>query len=1018
MDSFLEILLISAVAVPFAAGAGFFALGESRGRARAVVGILAGLLATASSVGVMSSVALGPAAPSVGFAFLGARLGIAADGLGALFAVVACTLWLVTTVYATGYMSHARDRARFFGFFAICVGSAVGIALSANLLTLFIFYEALTLATYPLVVHSGTPAALRGGRTYLYYALGGGAALALGVMWLYAIGGGGDFGVGGILPAGMDAGQAPALVAIFVLLMIGFGVKAALFPAHGWLPAAMVAPAPVSALLHAVAVVKAGVFGIARVVLFVYGPELATDLGVLVPLAGLAGFTLLFASVKALAHDDIKKRLAFSTIGQLSYIVLGIAIGTPVAAAAAIAHLAHHALLKITMFFTAGVLAEELKVYRVSRMDGVGRRMPVTMTAFTVAALGIIGVPPIAGFVSKWGLGLGGLEGGLAWPMVALAVSSILNAAYFLPMIARAWFRPAPDAWPNGEDGRAARRGFEGDRRMVWPLMLTAAAGFALGPLAGLPWSPASLAAAITGAPAKLIVPWRIDGLELDAVGTALLPLVVVCWLAAALSARPVAGWERKRFWVFFALCATGSLGLVWARDPALFYTCFSVMALSAYGLIAHDDTREARQAARTYLAFTVIGEALLLMGVLVGSNGAATFSEVLLGSEWFVLGTTALLIAFLMKIGAVGLGGWMPCAYAEAPPGVAVAVAGVVTSTGIVGMARLLPGGTVDLALWGGALVVIGLAGAFLGVLAGSVQTRSRHVLAYSSTSQFGLMTAGIGVGLMSAELWAAACAAVAVYLVHHGLAKAALFAGDDALQAAGRHRTLVAALAVSALALAGLPFTSGAIAKVALKSVVGDAPEAWAHSLETLMSLAAVGTALVMARFLVVSISNSPATATSRTIARTRVAVLWMLTAFVVGYLWLVRPDVAAYSSHKSLTPYYLWALAWPIALGAALAAGAWALRRTRAAAVLGAIPPGDVWAPVLSRVHRVWEAYDARLAADMPPKAEVPDAGLSNDRALLQRAERAEARLISWPIASAVLVSLAVVVLLLAR
>jgi len=389
-------------------------------------------------------------------------------------------------------MSHAADRARFFGFFSICVGSAIGIALSENLLTFFIFYEILTLATYPLVVHSGTPAALKGGRTYLAYALPAGAALALGVVWLHVLAGPVPFTPGGALPVGLAETHGTQLIIIFALLMLGVGVKAAIFPLHGWLPAAMVAPAPVSSLLHAVAVVKAGVFGVARIVLDVYGP-VAALLGVTVPLAALAAFTIIYGSVRALVQDDLKKRLAFSTVAQLSYVVLGVALLSPLAVAAGIAHLAHHAALKITMFFTAGVVAEEVKAYRVSQFDGLSRRMPLTMAAFSVAALGIVGIPPAAGFTTKWMLGAGALDAGAGWVLAVLAASSVLNAAYFFPIIHRAYFRTPRAEWADGPgSGRA-----EADLRMVVPLIITALAGLLMGIFATTVFSPARWASFI-----------------------------------------------------------------------------------------------------------------------------------------------------------------------------------------------------------------------------------------------------------------------------------------------------------------------------------------------------------------------------------------------------------------------------------------------------------------------------------------------------------------------------------------
>ncbi len=495
--------LLVAVGTPFAVAAAVFAIGERRHTLRGATN-LAGAALTAGAVVACAVSAWqrfggGPFAEG-SIALLDIGFGLRADPLGVVFAVVAGVLWLVTTVYAIGYMSHASDRARFFGFFSICVGSAIGIALSANLLTFFVFYETLTLATYPLVAHSGTPAALRGGRTYLTYALPAGAALAVGVIWLNLIAGPVEFAAGGSLDPALASTHPGSLIVIFALLMFGLGVKAALFPVHGWLPAAMVAPAPVSSLLHAVAVVKAGVFGIARVVLEVYGP-IAHELDLTPYLAALAGFTIIYGSVRALAQDDFKKRLAFSTIAQLSYITLGVALASPIAIAGGIAHLAHHAAMKITMFFTAGAVAEEVKAYRVSEFDGLGRRMPLTMGAFSLAALGIVGVPPIAGFASKWFLGIGALDAGEgAWVIAVLGVSSVLNAAYFFPIMHRAWFRAPKAEWAAGPPPGSA----EGDLRMVVPILVTALIGLVLGIAAGADVSPASWALRI----GMTEVPW------------------------------------------------------------------------------------------------------------------------------------------------------------------------------------------------------------------------------------------------------------------------------------------------------------------------------------------------------------------------------------------------------------------------------------------------------------------------------------------------------------------------------
>ena len=416
----------------------------------------------------------------------GLELVLSADALSVLFVTLSTVLWLVTTVYAIGYLEHSPHRSRFFGFFSICVTATVGLALAGNLMTFVIFYEALTLATYPLVAHRGTPDANRGAHLYLAYTLGGGVLLLVGAVWLQTLAGPVVFTQGGML-SGLAGEHDFQLVAIFLLLLAGLGVKAALVPLHGWLPQAMVAPAPVSALLHAVAVVKAGAFGIVRVVYDVYGVTLAESLGLLAVLAVLASVTIIYGSVRALAQDGLKKRLAYSTVSQVSYIALGASIFGPIATVGGVVHLVHQGVMKITLFFCAGNYAETLGVHRVSQMDGVGRRMPWTTLAFTVGALGMIGVPPVAGFVSKWYLGLGAAEAESYWVLGVLVASSLLNAAYFFPILFRAWFREPPERWP--EEHIPARR-FETSAALLWPPVVTALLALAAGLFAAAPVSP------------------------------------------------------------------------------------------------------------------------------------------------------------------------------------------------------------------------------------------------------------------------------------------------------------------------------------------------------------------------------------------------------------------------------------------------------------------------------------------------------------------------------------------------
>jgi multicomponent Na+:H+ antiporter subunit D len=429
------------------------------------------------------------------FAMLpGVTFMLKADALSVMFAGLSAVLWLLTTIYAVGYLENSPNRSRFFGFFSLCVASTMGIALAGNLFTFFLFYEMLTLSTYPLVVHRGTPAALRAGRNYIVYTLTGGAVLLLAIAWLHGLVGNLEF-----QPTGHFSGSDPAihgsLTIIFILLIAALGVKAAIFPLHGWLPQAMVAPAPVSALLHAVAVVKAGAFGIVRVVYDIYGIEFSAGLGVLEPLAWLAAFTILYGSVRALWQTDLKRRLAFSTISQVSYIVLGVTLLGPVGTAGGLVHLLHQGIMKITLFFCAGNYAETLGVHRIEELNGAGARMPATSVAFTIGAFGMIGAPPLAGFITKWMLGQGALDAGMVWAIPVLLLSSLLNAGYFLPVVFRLWFRPATRDWP------AERRwgGLETHAWLFWPPVITAAMTVAVGLLASMPFSPLSWAELIAG---------------------------------------------------------------------------------------------------------------------------------------------------------------------------------------------------------------------------------------------------------------------------------------------------------------------------------------------------------------------------------------------------------------------------------------------------------------------------------------------------------------------------------------
>lgn len=374
----------------------------------------------------------------------GVPIQLRVDPLGMVFALVASLLWLFTSLYSIGYMRALEEHAqtRYFASFAVAISATLGIAFSGNLLTMYLFYEVLSLSTYPLVTHEQNGEARSSGRKYLAYILGTSIGFALPAMLMtYAAAGTLDFTVGGIL-----AGKAsPQLLAVLLVLFLFGFAKAGLMPFHGWLPAAMVAPTPVSSFLHGVAVVKAGVFAIFRVVFHILGPETlqAAHLGTLI--TTIASVTLLIASMVALTQDSLKRRLAYSTIGQLSYMVLGAGMLSATGMLGGVMHLAMHAFGKITLFFCAGAIYVASKKKYISQMDGLGRRMPVTYLAFALGALSIIGMPPLGGFISKWTLLIGAVEAGQLLLILVLVVSSLLNAAYFFPIIYRGFFLPAAD---------------------------------------------------------------------------------------------------------------------------------------------------------------------------------------------------------------------------------------------------------------------------------------------------------------------------------------------------------------------------------------------------------------------------------------------------------------------------------------------------------------------------------------------------------------------------------------------
>ena len=406
------------------------------------------------------------------YLFPGVAFQFRVDAFGLFFATLASALWIATSVYSIGYMRglQARSQTRFFFCFAWALHGALGIAFASNLFTLFVFYEILTISTFPLVAHKETSEAIRGGRKYLAYLLTGAILVFFSIGVTYGLTGNLNFVAGGFLE---DHCSDNLLRLLFATFIIGFGIKAALMPFHEWLPTAMVAPTPVSALLHAVAVVKAGVFCVLRVVLYVFGPKLLYDLDLWLVLAYFASFTIVVSGMLALAQDNLKKRLAFSTINNLAIIILGAALLSPSAITGGIFHIAAHGFMKITLFFVAGAIYVKTHKENISELDGIGRKMPVTLGSFAIGAMGIAGTPPLAGFISKWYLCLGSLEAKETIFLFVLLVSVLFDIAYFFPIVYNSFFKKSKDEMKPGAQ--------EASMFMVVPIALCAILVFILG---------------------------------------------------------------------------------------------------------------------------------------------------------------------------------------------------------------------------------------------------------------------------------------------------------------------------------------------------------------------------------------------------------------------------------------------------------------------------------------------------------------------------------------------------------
>ncbi len=427
----------------------------------------------------------------------GIEITLRMDTLGYYFALVISFIWLLATVYSVRYIDHKENR--FFAFFALCESFLMGCAFSANMFTYFIFYEMMTFGSYPLIVHEETAIARRAAYKYLVYAICAGTVLFFAIVAHY-FWGGGDLSFGhweGVMS--LETASRAALMTVFFTYLAGFGVKAAIMPLHGWVPDAHpAAPSPASAVLSGV-ILKAGAFGIMRVVFNVFGVDLLRELKAYIPFAVLASVTIVMASVFALTQDNLKRRLAYSSIGQVSYILLGLALLAHDGELGGIMHLAHHALMKGCLFLCAGIILVKTGKKNISEMKGIGYQLPLTMICFTICALAMMGTPPSVGFISKWLLGSGALQSGNPVYLIVLLVSALLNAAYFLPIVYTAFFQ-----WEGEEEEHPKLQwGRETDLEMLVPVVVLAVLVLVVGIWVKVPGFPHSFADVVV----KLIFP-------------------------------------------------------------------------------------------------------------------------------------------------------------------------------------------------------------------------------------------------------------------------------------------------------------------------------------------------------------------------------------------------------------------------------------------------------------------------------------------------------------------------------
>lgn len=412
------------------------------------------------------------------------QLAFHVDALSLLMGSVITFLWIFTSSFSIGYMAGEHSLPRYFTSLTVCLGATMGIIFSANLMSFFIFYEMLTIAVYPLVIHEETEEALRAGVVYLVYLLSGGTLLFFAIILTYFLTGGNlTFAVGGIPQL---AQQKPMILYfLFFLFVTGLGVKGALVPLHIWLPRAMIAPTPVSALLHAVAVVNVGLYGFIRMIYNVFGPTLFERLNMDTYLAIPASITIVLAAMAALRVNKIKKLLAYSTINQLSYVILGASSLHTMALMGALIHVVYHSVMKITLFYSAGTIMKRTGKTHIQQMSGLAKIMPVTCAAFTVGALGISGLPPIAGWISKWYLIEGFLDIGRPWHASIFIVSTIIEIGFLSPPILYAYFGGKHDHHEQSQAGSFKR---EAPLDMLIPLAVVAILSITFGLFGSLPF--------------------------------------------------------------------------------------------------------------------------------------------------------------------------------------------------------------------------------------------------------------------------------------------------------------------------------------------------------------------------------------------------------------------------------------------------------------------------------------------------------------------------------------------------